>query len=288
MCRKSYSDLMGEHKAHLTLKLDTDEPIELGDFVGAFTSIANEFERFVSESYPAARADPKMFVREVRHGSVEADIVAGIGILAVTGVGVAVQSIDQIMLLEDFVRRWGGRLKALISNEIPKGELESPSQLNDFLKTVRSISADPAASHKLEAAVYEDGKREVKAAFKFTTPEARAAEQNIEDRKRLLAQPDTSSHSRVLMVYTRTDVHDAAINKKSGERVRIDSLSPKDHAVMYASELVEQEMRQQIRDADENVYKKGFVVDVAVQKAGDRILAFSVTAFHTVIDIEDQ
>lgn len=286
MLHRKYSDIMGEHKAHLTLKLDTDEPIELGDFVGAFTSIANEFERFVSEAYPSVKADPKMFVREVRHGSVEADIVAGIGVLAVSGFGVAVQSIDHIMLLEDFVRRWGGRLTALISNDIPKGELESPPQLNDFLKTVRSISADPLASHKLEAAVFEDGRREVRAAFTFTTPEARSAEQNIEDRKRSLAKPDTAPLTRVLMTYTRTDVHDATINKRSGERVRINAISPKDFAVMYASELVEQEVRQQIRDADENVYKRGFVVDVVVQKAGERITAYSVTAFHAVIELE--
>ncbi|MCK9552253.1 hypothetical protein [Aquamicrobium sp.] len=286
MCRESYSALMGEQKAHLTLKLDTDEPIELGDFVGAFTSIANEFDRYVSETYPGVKADTRMYVREVRHGCVEADIVSGLIPAAVVAAGAAVHSVEQIMLLEDFVRRWGGRLKALITNDIPKGELENIPQLNDFHKTVRSIIADPNASHRLDVAYFEDGERKIKSGFKFTTPEARAAEQNIEDRKRLLAQPDTSSHSRVLMVYTRTDVHDAAINKKSGERVRIESLSPKDHAVMYASEMVEQEIRQQIRDADENVYKRGFVVDVSVQKAGERIVAYAVTAFHSVIELE--
>jgi hypothetical protein len=101
-----------------------------------------------------------------------------------------------------------------------------------------------------------------------------------------LAKPDTDTKSRVLMVYTRTDVHDAAVNKKSGERVIIRDISPKDHAVMYASELVEQEMRAQIREADENVYKKGFVVDVAAQKAGERVIAYAVTVFHSVIDLE--
>lgn len=277
---------MGEQKAHLTLKLDTDEPIELGDFVGAFTSIANEFDRYVSETYPGVRADTRMYVREVRHGCVEADIVSGLIPAAVAIAGTAVHSVEQIMLLEDFVRRWGGRLKALITNNIPKGELENIAQLNDFHKTVRSIVADPNASHRLEVAYFEGDERKAKSGFKFTAFEARAAEQNIEDRKKELQKPETNSHPRVLLVYTRTDVHDAAINKRSGERVRVQEISPKDQAVMYASELVEQEMRQQIRDADENVYKRGFVVDVAVQKLGDRIAAYSITAFHSVIDLE--
>lgn len=276
---------MGEQRAHLTLKLDTEEPIELGDFVGAFTSIANEFERYVSEAYPGTKADPRMYVREVRHGSVEADIVTGFQSAVTAGVVMAVSYAEHIVVLEDFVRRWGGRLTALIHNQIPKGELDSPSQLNDFLKTVRSIIADPKASHTLEAAVFEDGKRQVRSAFRFTTPEARTAEQNIEDLKRQINRPDADPRRRVLMVYTRTDVHDATINKKSGERVVIADISPKDHAVMYASEMVEQEMRAQIREADENVYKRGFVVDVVAQKSGDKIVAYSVTAFHSVIEI---
>jgi len=281
-----YSALMGEQRAHLTLKLDTEEPIELGDFVGAFTSIANEFERYVSEAYPGTKADPRMYVREVRHGCVEADIVTAIQHAAVLGGAAVLSSAENILILEDFIRRWGGRLTALIKNEVPKGELESQPQLTDFLKTVRSINADPKGNHRLEAATYEDGKREVRAAFQFTSSEARAAEHNIEDRQRQLSKPDIEPARRVLMIYTRTDVHDATINKKSGERVVIAGISPRDYAVMYASEMVEQEMRAQIREADENVYKRGFVVDVVAQKAGERILAYSVTAFHSVIDLE--
>jgi hypothetical protein len=55
MIEKTYSQLMGEQKAFLTLKLDTDQPVEIRDFVGAFTSLANEFERFVEQEYPTQK-----------------------------------------------------------------------------------------------------------------------------------------------------------------------------------------------------------------------------------------
>jgi len=67
----SYSALMGEQSAFLTLKIDTEQPVELRDFVGAFTSLGNEFERYVRDAYPGTAADPKMFVREVRYGCIE-------------------------------------------------------------------------------------------------------------------------------------------------------------------------------------------------------------------------
>ncbi|QGA55896.1 hypothetical protein [Brucella sp. 2280] len=275
-----YSALMGEQSAHLTLKLDTDEPIEIGDFVGAFTSIANEFERHIASSLPGIKVDPKFYVREVRSGCVEADIITGITASA------AFAAADKIMLFEDFIRRWGARFTSLIKGNVPDGELATTSELNDFYRAAQTIATDPIASHRLEAAVYEDGVRKVRAVFKFSSTEARTAQQNINDRKLLLSKPELEPKRRVLMIFTRTDIHDASINKKSGERVLIADLFPKDRAVMYASELVEQEIRQHIRDADENVYKRGFVVDVLVQMSGQNIAAYSVTKFHSVIDID--
>ncbi|CAH2407932.1 hypothetical protein MES5069_620159 [Mesorhizobium escarrei] len=142
---------MGEQSALLTLKLDTAEPIELGDFVGAFTSLANEFERYVSDTYPGTKADPRMYVREVRSGCVEADMITGL----VAAAGAVVTHMDQILILEDFVRRWGSRMTALITNKIPDGELNTTAQLNDYYKATEAIASDPIASHKLTAAVFE-------------------------------------------------------------------------------------------------------------------------------------
>jgi hypothetical protein len=279
MERLSYSALMADTSAILTLKIDTEEPVEIGDFVGAFTSLANEFERYVRDAYPDARSDPHMFVREVRYGCIEADMI--------TGLVVAIHHMDQILILEEFIKRWGKRFTALSTGKIPDGELESPSELKDWANAAQAIATDPAATHRLEAATFIDGKREIKAAFKFSAPDARAALVHIEERKEHLAKPETDPPKRVLMVFTRTDVHDATVNKKSGERVLISELSDKEKSVMFASEGVEAEIRNVIREADENVYKRGFVVDVVSQKSGQRVVAYSVTALHSVIDLED-
>lgn len=282
MKRVSYSDLMGEHQAFLTLKIDTEQPVELRDFVGAFTSIGNEFERFVRDEYPGAKSDPKMFVREVRYGCIEADII--------TGLAVAVSStMDQTLILEDFVRRWGTRFRSLMHVDAGSA-VATPStspELKDWADAAKSIATDPVASHRLQSATFKDGARKVTASFVFTAPEARTALANIESRQALLARPQVNLEERVLMRFTRTDVHDAKVDKKSGERVFISDLSERDMPVMFASEMVEQEIRAIIREADENVYKRGFVVDVAVQSSGERVVAYSVVRLHSVIEIAD-
>lgn len=281
MSSDGYVALMGDRPAHLTLKLDTSEPVELGDFVGAFTSIANEFDRYLVAEHRGTKSDPRFFVKEVRSGCIEADLITGITI----GAGLAIQYMDQAMILEDFVGRWGRRISALVKGKPEQEGVASAAELTDFYHATQAIAADPLANHRLEAAVFEDSKRQVRAAFQFSAIEARSAQQTIEDtRSRLLAKT-ADTKKRVLMRFTRTDVHDAALNKRSGERVVIEEVSAKDYPVMYASEMAEREIREHIRDADQNAYKRGFVVDVAVQMSGDTILAYAVMSLHSVIDI---
>lgn len=267
----------------MTLKIDTSEPVELGDFVGAFTSIANEFERYVAQAFPGAKADPHIYIREVRSGCIEADMVTGLAMVAAQGV---VANMDQIIILEDFVRRWGSRMTALITNSANEDELKSAGELNDFLKAAQSISSDPLASHRLEAATFEDEKRGVRASFSFSASEARAAEMNIDDRKKLIATPSVISKRRVLMRYTRTDVHDAILNKRSGERGVITEFSSEERPIMYASDAAEHEIRDLIREADDNAYKRGFIVDVSAQMNDDKIIAYAVSNFHGTIDLD--
>jgi hypothetical protein len=271
---------MGENGAFLTLTLDGEQPIELGNFVGAFTSLANEFERYVHQEYPDTRADPRMYVREVRRGSIEADMITGIAITAIN-------HMDQILILEDFVRRWGVRFGLLLSGNVPPDQINTNAELKDWADAAKSIASDPIASHRISAMRFRDGSRDLVASFEFKTPEARTVIDNIEIRRAMLERPRVNQHSRVLMRFTRTDVHDATVNKRSGERVLIEALAPQDRPVMYASELVEQEIRSVIREADENVYKRGFVVDIVAQMSGERIIAYSVTALHQVIEIDD-
>ena len=90
------------------------------------------------------------------------------------------------------------------------------------------------------------------------------------------------------MVFTRTDVGDAAVGKRSGERVLINEISDKPLAIMYSSTLTEERIKYEIREVDENVYKKGFVVDVKTQLVRGRPTAYATTAVHSIIDLPEE
>ena len=272
---------MEEKEIILTLRIDTTEPIEIDAFVGAFTSLAEEYRREVRANQPDANNDARIFVKEIRKGSIEADLVPYI-----VAAAPFVAQMDQVLIVEQFVRTWGKRISALASGKLG-GWSPSKSELKILTDATEAIARDPNASSTLEAVTFEDGNRNVRAAFKFSTPDARKAKDTIDAVYKEINAPEDAEYKRVLMVFTRTDVGDARLGKRSGERVLIEEVCTRPLALMYASELAEERLKHEIREAEDNVYKKGFVVDVNVRLVNGKPSVFAVTNVHEVIDLPD-
>lgn len=265
----------------ITLKLDNSAPIELGAFVHAFTSLASEFQKTVNDS-PDFEGDARIYVREVRSGSIVADLLP---VVAGTLPIIATHA-EQVWLAIEFVEKWGERITKLASGVVP--EKFSRSDLKVFAGAVEAIARDPNGSAQLEVATFEDGKRQIKAAFKFNSTEAKLVEQTIEAEYRRLDSERDDTHNRVLMVFTRSDVGDAPKDRRSGERVIISQISDRDLPIMYASDLAEQRVKHEIRDANDNIFKKGFSVDVSVVFKNSKPIVYRILHVHDVFDLPDE
>ncbi|HKW54119.1 MAG TPA: hypothetical protein VJO12_10525, partial [Stellaceae bacterium] len=128
---------MAEEPTHIVLKVDYSEPIEIGDFVSLFTSLEDQFDRFMRDRFPDAKPQTQVFVREIQHGSIEADLLATVGSV--------VAYMEHAVIIEDFVRRYGERITRYFT---AGGRVEgaSKSDLRDFLGAVTAIAKDPNAS----------------------------------------------------------------------------------------------------------------------------------------------
>ena len=71
----AYVSLMADGQAHIIITIDTENPIELCDFVSAFTSVANQFDKFIATNHPEISGDARIFVKEVSKGSIIADLI---------------------------------------------------------------------------------------------------------------------------------------------------------------------------------------------------------------------
>lgn len=267
--------------AHLILKIETENPVELSEFVATFVGLGNQFERFYDGEHPTERGNARFYVREVRAGSIIAELVPYLAAAAPI-LGAAMAGVKHANELAEFVEAYGNR----ISKYFKRGGRDSEagkSDLADFLRTVQAVAHDPAGS--LSLAVFESG--EQRAAFEFSTSEAREAEHNLLEHRCELDRTTDADHKRVLMVFTRTNVAHATTGKRSGELVEIESIHPRALPVVYASTLSEERIRHEIAEADENVYKKAFDVDVNVEMRAGTPVAYRVVEVHGVIDLPE-
>jgi hypothetical protein len=265
---------------HIILTLDTKEPIELGAFVGAFTSLANEYDRYIRATEPDLAGEADMFVNEIRSGSTIIDLVPYLAYAAPF-----IDSMEKILIVEKFVKAFKDRFEALLHHK--KTAPQTRSELKDWSDAVKAVATDSKGTAKIEAAYFKAGKKKIRAAFKFSTPDAIKVLRTVESRQKELEKTEHADHLRVLMRFTRSDIGTVHVGKPSGERVKIEEISDRPLALVYGSALAEERIKHEIREADENVYKKGFVVDVNVRSTGGRPVAYAITNVHQVIELPE-
>lgn len=271
-----YDVLMGETSAHIEIYLDVEKPIELVDFVSAFTALSGQYERYMRDHHPDLKNEAQIFIQENRPGSILADLIPLFGSL----MGI----MDQAVIVRDFVQlfgknisqyfRTGGRLK-----DASKGELK------DLIGSLSAIANDPNGRGQIRAVTYKDGNRQVEATIESNTPQAQQAIKEIESHKKELDEISSADYERVLMTFKRSDVGDADVGKRSGERVIIEEISEKDLALIYAASLAEEKIKDQMRHTNENIYHKRFVVDVNVEMHSGKSVAYKVINLHQIIDL---
>ena len=277
----SYDVLMAAGAPHIIVTIDTKSPIELGDFVSVFTSLASQYQKFVRTAYPDVGGEAQIFVSQVSPGSIVADLIPQMA----WALPIVQEAFIQAMVTE-FVHRLGNRISAYFKKG-GRDERATDSDLKDFLGSVEGIARDPAGSAKIEAATFEHGKKEIRAAFKFSTGEALEAREQMENHRRELGYASGADHERVTMSFSQANIKEPGVGKRTGERVVIEKFSKKDLPLIYASRLAEDQIKYELKEADDNAFKKAFVVDVNVEMKGGRPIAYRVIHVHQVIDLPD-
>ncbi|MEO1322267.1 MAG: hypothetical protein AAFV59_04585 [Pseudomonadota bacterium] len=270
---------MDDDRSYFILTLDTQQPVELADFIGQLTSLGRQFDRYMAMNHPDLASEAKFYVREVRKGSFIVEILPVFLPL--------VEHIGHVNILDQFVSNWTGRIKKYFEKG-GRDPTASKSDLNDVLKTTRALARDPKGTVKLDFVAHEDGKRETRTIIAFHTPEARLAEREVEDHLLELDAQAAAEHDRVSMIFSRPDSQDAKIGQRSGERVVIESISPKPRPLIYASELAEQRIKSELRGTHINLFNLVFIVDVNVELKNDKPWAYRVTHVHQVIEDEPE
>ena len=275
-----YRELMEQSGAYLTLKLDLSEPVEALDFAQAFSSLAAQFDDYLRDSHPDLVGQAKIFITDVSKGSIIIDMIPDFQDV--------INNMDRVLIVTGFLSLLSKRVRAYVHGQFID-KFNKPN-LNTVASLFKAVAHDKNGTAKFfTGRVEEKGLfSQRKLQFSFDTREARTALATIESHKLLLEQTTGADHSRVSMTFVRSSTMGADLGKRSGELVVIEAVGNKPLPLIYASDLAEQQIKHVIREDDENVFKKVFVVDANVEQKGGRPIAYRITNLHQVIDLPDE
>ena len=264
---------------HITITLDrSDEVIDLVDFAAMFAGLGSQFDNFLKQNHPEIHGHARMGIRQMKEGSIIAELAAVV-------VPQAINAMDAAVIMSDFMALLKGRYATLGDGRHLQGVKKQ--DLKDIADSVAAIAKDADAKATYEHREYDEaGKLKNEERFSLETVSARKISEAAESQRTELDKTEGVDHIRVSMVFTRADVGDASLDQRSNEYVLIEEIDTRSLPLIYQSELAERWIKTEIRGAG-NVFRKGFVVNVNVRRRYGKPIAYAVVHVEDVFDLPD-
>jgi hypothetical protein len=249
----------------LTLKIENRNPVELGDLTAGLYALADEYRRFLPRHVPSrhgADADCRLYVKAVRGGSIEIDLVA-LAPWALPFMENANTVLDFYGYLRDGLFWLAGRDVAP-----PSPALERPNLEN--LGKLVAVTAKDRASQLI--IINQENH------FHLTATDARAVRDGAEEAIGQLRIPVAGLREQVVLYWYQAR---NTAGTAPGDRAIIESVARHPVKTAFRAEALKARMLFK----EENPFRRAYVVDVMVESVQDKPVLYTILACHDVIDL---
>lgn len=249
----------------LTVKIDNRDPVELADLTQGLFALADEYRRFIPRHEPSrfsADADCRLYVKAVRSGSIEIDLVA-LAPLALP----FLENANTVIAFHGYLR---DALHWLAGRDVPAPEpaLEK-ANLENIGKLVAPIAKDRAAQINFITQHNH---------FHLSSTDARAVREGAEEEIGKLRLPVAGVREGVVLYW-----HQArnTSGTTAGDRAIIESVSRYPVKTAFRTDDLKCQMLFKV----ENPFTRAYVVDVMVETVQDKPVLYTVLALHDLLEL---
>lgn len=272
-----YSDLMEEGAKYVELRICLRDPAELGSLVEAFAAVASQFETYLRREHPNLKGAAKLFVQDIRKGSIIVELVPVIQPL--------IANMDNALIVDGFVRRFGEKLKNYAQGI--RDASASKSDIRDLMGAVTVIANDPEGKSIISSVEYSKTKATTKFKIEFDTDGAKKARETLQLQKAALDLPAYEIFENKLMVFVRTSIRSSTTGKKTELQAVIEAIHPKPLPITFETDLARERIEGEIKEDEKNVYKKGFFIDCYTERLAGKPVAYRITTVRDIIRLPE-
>lgn len=245
----------------LTIKFDNKNPIDLNDLGHSLNSLADEYCRFSKRH--SAEASGKLYVREVRKGSVIIDLISSVPVLLPIA--------EKFNSVFEFAKYIQGAFEFLTDKSSAKPEGADSRTYDNIANFVAPMAGNAGSS--VSVSVVNNGTGSVSMFFGATEGECTRIKTKAGYEKERMRMPGSNLYEMETMYLFQARNENKS---KTGDKGVIEAISGSPKRLIFASE----EIKAQIMEGDENLFHFIYVVDVVVEVREGKPVAYKVIKFH--------
>jgi hypothetical protein len=247
----------------LTVEIKNQSPVELVDLTQSLLSFADEYKRYFAKNEdPIVADDVRLYVKEMRSGSIIADLIAK--------APYALPLIENANTVFGFMEYVKSAADYLLGKSTNKPALEKVNYEN-FIRILEPISKDNGSQLNIGAINIHNVNAPV--TINVNSLESNAAQNAARRELDAMKEPVTGMHEKVLLYWyqARNDPH----NNK-GDRAIIESISTTSVKVVFVNESI----KAKILASSENPFTLAYIVDVAVETIKGKPALYRILDMH--------
>lgn len=255
----------------LTIEINNKKPVELVELTKSLIALGNQYNNFIQKNGGTEEEkNAKLYIKEVRHGSIIFDLVDYV----VVGMIPFVENVNSVAAFAILCKKafdfFTGK-----SETVPEGL--TVQDYKDFSQMVQPIVSDRGSAMNVGTTV--NGNHNI--IFNINNLEANAAQNICRDFIEKSKQKElNSSAERVVMSLYQTRSN---VEKDTGNKATIDAIHNRPVNIIFDDENI----KLSILKGDDNPYLYAYLVDVKIETAAGKIIAYRITKLHESFKIED-
>lgn len=251
----------------LTIEIKNTKPVELVDLTDSLLSLADEYKRFlVSQQGPILAEEVKLYVKEIKTGSIVTDIIA-----IAPGLLPFAQYAMTLIDFSDYIKKV---VKFFLGEEEqdPKIDKRSYENLSRFLEPV-------AKDHASQLNCHTTINGNVSLVVNVKSVEANALQNTFRKKIAALQEPVTGLKKNVLLYWyqARNDP-----KSQAGDRAIIESISKGP-----VKAVMTEDIKSKMLGSPENPFQLAYLVDVEVETINSKPSIYKVSNLHEKFNKND-
>lgn len=259
-------------ESKLQIHIEYSNKIELAHYINSLDSVNSEYSNYIRTAENHLQPDDiKLFVNEIRSGSIITDLIAYSPTLLAFA--------EHANTLLDFTKHIANTINLLknhSTHEIIEDEKLTTSTLSNIQGLVEPILNDKNGKISFEGVNFGNN---CTVNVTINSSDAKDIYNKAQSIKEFRPTPETNIKEQVLLVFTQTNSSTKNTNNDKGV---IESISKNTVKIRFTNDELKKEML-----FNQHPYGVAFIVDVEIQTINEKPFIYKILKLHECINIDE-